>query len=387
MVGFINPFLFGGPAIFYWLATATGAGADIYDPGGLHSSLTFTVPSTWNGRKVRVSGQYRKEAGGALTLEITKGGGGVPGLPKGNCESNSQDESLSVHTAPLVVATGDTFTLSASSSFGTDGNAASIEVLPNGIKGALVNRSGSGYATGATGLTPVQWNNEVYDTDGYHDNSTNPSRFTIPSGSSGLIRLSASIAASGSTSELGISFYKNGTKITDYEYDTENVAGNICAVSAPISCTTDDYFEVAIRATSAPTVDVSNNSWFAIEELPSGLVYSTASHSATGLSSGNFISLTSITVPAGMTRARAGFWSGKTSTTGTYAVRLRKNGSDFQEGVQCQANNASGEYVHGWSIPFDVTPGDVIAIYGYTNAGAQKSTGFMWLEEVPTVTS
>lgn len=374
-----------GAAFTAWFATATGGFADISDVGNIHSSGTFTVPSAWNGRKVRVSGQYRKEAGGNVTLEITKGGGGVAGLPKSTCETNSQDEAMSVHTAPLVVATGDTFTVSPSVSFGTDGNALAIQLLPSGIKGCLVNRITTGYATGSTAFTPVQWNNEVYDTDGFHDNSTNPSRITIPSGSSGLVRLCASIECTGSGAELGITFYKNGSKIANYDYDTENVTANISAVSAPIPCTTGDYFEVAIRATSSPTVSVSNNSWFSVEELDSSLVYSTATHSATSLSSGSFVQLASITVPAGMTKCRAGFWSGKTSTTGTYAARIRKNGSDFQEGVACQSNSAAGEYVHGWSVPFDVTPGDTITLWGYTNAGAQNATGMMWIEEVATV--
>lgn len=383
----LNPFRFGGAPFTAFYATSDGSGADIADPGSIHSSGTFTIPSAWNGRKVRVSGMYRKEAGSSVAFEISRGGGGVDGLPKTNCETNSQDESMTVHTAPIVVATGETFTTAQTSSLGTGaGNGRGIYLFPSGVKGCLVNRITSGYATGSTALTPVQWNNEVYDTDGYHDNTTNPSRITIPSGTSGLIRLSASIAASAATSELGISFYKNGTKISNYEYDTENVAGNICAISAPITCVAGDYFEVAIRAGVSPTVDVSNNSWFAVEELPSGLTYSTNSWSGTSLSSGSFISISSLTVPAGVTLIQAGFWAGKTTTTGTFAMEIRKNGSTFTEGPCCQANNAAGEYVHAMSVPFAVTPGDTIEVWGYTNAGAQNCTGFMWIEEVPTVT-
>lgn len=386
---FLNPYLFAaiGGGLSYFFATGDGSGNDISDAGGVHSAGTFTIPSAWNGRKVRVSGTYRKEAGGNVVFEVSKGGGGIPGLPKSSCETNSNDESMSVHSAPIVVATGDTFTTTQSVSIGTgNGNTRGIQVLPSGVKSALVNRSGSGYATGSTAFTPVQWNNEVYDTDGFHDNSTNPSRITIPSGTSGLIRLSASISASGSTSELGIAFFKNGTQITNYEYDTENSTGNISAISAPITCTAGDYFEVAIRATSAPTVDVSNNSWFAVEELPSGLNYTVGSWTTTSLTSGSFIQIRQLTVPAGVTRIQAGFWAGKIPTTGTFAMVLRKNGADFTEGAMCQSNSAGSEYVHAMSVPFTVTPGDTIEVYGYANAGAQSCVGFMWIEEVPTVT-
>lgn len=387
MVFLVNDF-WSNATVIAFLATAKGDGTDIYDPDNLHSSGTFTVPSAWNGRKVRVSAQYRKEAGGSVTLSIAKGGTDIPGMPKNTCETNSNDESMSAHSAPVVVATGDTFTVTASSAFGTgDGNAVAIELLRSSLKGCLANRITSGYATGATGLTVVQWNNEVYDTDGFHDNTTNPSRMTIPSGTTGLFRLSASIAASGSTAELGIAFYKNGTLITSTEYDTENVSGNISAVSMPLTASAGDYFEVAIRAGSAPTVDVSNNSWFAIEELPSGLTYQSSSWSATSLSSGSFIQVGStLTIPAGVTRVRAGFWGGKTSTTGTFALKIRKNGADFTEGVMNQSNNAGGEFCHGMSIPFSVTPGDTLTCLGYTNAGAQNCTGFFWFEEVPDVT-
>lgn len=369
-----------------WFATANGSLADISDAGGIHSAGTFTIPSAWNGRKVRVSAQYRKEAAANVSLEITKGGGGVVGLPKGTCESNNNDEALSVHTAPLVVATGDTFTYSASVSIGTgNGNALAIQLLPSGLKSCLAKRVTSGYATGSTAFTPVQWNAEEYDTDGFHDNTTNPSRMTIPSGVT-KVRLCASIAASGSTSELGITFFKNGTQISNYEFDTETTNGNICAVSEPLTCTTGDYFEVAIRATSAPTVDVSNNSWFSIEEVPGSPSVTTANWSSTALTSGSFIQLASITVPAGVTRIRAGFWGGKTSTTGTFAMRIEKNSAEFTEGVQSQSNSAGGEYCHGYSVPFDVTPGDTIRVMGYTNAGVQNCTGMFWIEEVLTVT-
>jgi len=47
------------------------------------------------------------------------------------------------------------------------------------FKGARVNRTSAQSINNAT-TTPVSFDNERYDTDGFHSNSTNPTRFTIP---------------------------------------------------------------------------------------------------------------------------------------------------------------------------------------------------------------
>lgn len=64
---------------------------------------------------------------------------------------------------------------------------------------------------------PITFVTESWDTDGFHDNATNPSRFTIPTGKGGKYLVSgfASINGSGHPGQLGIRFYKNGSGISE----------------------------------------------------------------------------------------------------------------------------------------------------------------------------
>lgn len=379
----LNSFTFLSSGASFYYATSDGAGADIADTGGISGSGTFTIPSLWNARLVRLSASYRNEAGANVTLAINKGGGNVAGLPKSHVESNSTDEMLSVHSAPLVVATGETFT--AATLVSGNGNAFGIQLLPSTLKYALVNRITSGFSVG-TAFTPVQWNNEVADAQAAHDNTTNPSRLTYWSGGSGLIRLSASIELASAPGEVGITFYKNGSQISDIEMDTETSATNISAISQPLVATSGDYFEVAIRTGATVNVIVSNNSWFAIEDLDAALNWTGTTFSAVALTSSSYVSVASRTVPSGVTLIRAGFFGRKSSTTGTIAYRVQKGATEFTEGAGNEANSASSEFVHAFTVPFAVSPGDTISLYGYTNAGAQTGSGYFWIEEVPVVT-
>jgi hypothetical protein len=60
--------------------------------------------------------------------------------------------------------------------------------------------------------TDVSFNAEDFDTDGYHDNSTNNTRITIPAGKAGKYLLQTAIAfASNSTGVRSVGFRKNAT--------------------------------------------------------------------------------------------------------------------------------------------------------------------------------
>jgi hypothetical protein len=376
----LNSFRFG-VAFSAFYATVNGSGGAIADAGSINSGGTLTIPAAWNGRKVRLSGSYRAEAGAAVPLSITRVAGDVPGLPKSHVEANSSEEMLSIHSAPIVVATGDQFEIGSTGLNSGNGNAFGIQILPSGIKGCLAKRVTSGFSVGSA-FTVVQWNSEEYDTSGYHDNTTNPSRMTVDGGTSGLIRLSASIELASAPGEIGITFYKNGSQISNMELDTETSVTNISAISPPITCVAGDYFEVAVRTGSAVNVIVSNNSWFAIEELPSGLNYSETTFSGVSLSSGSYVSVATRTVPSGVTLIRAGFYAVKSSTTGTIAGRVQKGATEIVEGAGSMSNSANSEFIHAYTVPFSVSPGDTISFYGNTNAGAQTAAGRFWIEEV-----
>jgi hypothetical protein len=69
----------------------------------------------------------------------------------------------------------------------------------------------SGYQNLSNGVwTAITWNSEFFDTDAYHDTSTNTSRMTIPAGKAGKYLIAGMLDWSSGTSSREIALYKNG---------------------------------------------------------------------------------------------------------------------------------------------------------------------------------
>lgn len=60
--------------------------------------------------------------------------------------------------------------------------------------GCRVTKSADQNLTSST-FTPVTWDTESFDTDGFHSTASNTSRFTVPTGMGGYYRLSGSISS------------------------------------------------------------------------------------------------------------------------------------------------------------------------------------------------
>jgi len=58
--------------------------------------------------------------------------------------------------------------------------------------------------------TAITWSNEFFDTDAYHDTSSNTSRITIPAGKAGKYLIAGMLDWSSGTSSREIALYKNG---------------------------------------------------------------------------------------------------------------------------------------------------------------------------------
>jgi len=110
------------------------------------------------------------------------------------------------------------------------------------------------------------FNQESFDSDGFHDNSTNNSRITIPSGKGGkylLIAGDLDIENSGSGS---FTFMKNGgvaTPTGQYTFnDAQNTANSTVRLvgSFIVSAVAGDYFEVSLITNG--TGKVSNRAIF-----------------------------------------------------------------------------------------------------------------------------
>jgi hypothetical protein len=108
--------------------------------------------------------------------------------------------------------------------------------------------------------TAVTFNSEVFDTDGFHDNSTNNSRITIPSGKAGKYLLTAQISfAANAAGVRVIKIFKNGSILmlpsviapapaTDF-----TVINNTTLVDASVG----DYFEVFALQSSGGALNLN----------------------------------------------------------------------------------------------------------------------------------
>lgn len=125
-------------------------------------------------------------------------------------------------TSPFPFASGDVLT------------AANLNATAD-VPRVLVRNSTSQTMTGLSYNT-VGFNAEVYDTHGMHDNATNNSRLTVPTGWDGYYLLIASGVVS--TGTFSIVFHKNGTLYTYADYCNNHGAG-----STILSASAGDYFE------------------------------------------------------------------------------------------------------------------------------------------------
>jgi hypothetical protein len=264
--------------------------------------------------------------------------------------------------------------------------------------GVLVNRSSTDSRAGGF----FQFNHEVYDPGGWHDNAVNPSRLTVPSGVS-LVR---AIACCDWNFAQLTGIYKNGSLYaggprfqTSAADQKTSLASGITAVSA------GDYLEVGGVNGVGTDLISSSYTWFHVEELPSTLKYALVQKSAAQALSttesaltwnteiadtdswhDNVINNSRLTVPVGVTLVRVSGSVQLSSGAEFLSLRLRKNGLGFNGSPQkdnaSTANNAVQQIMSG---PLEVVGGDYFELWGQTsgatNAASSLHTWFQ-IEEV-----
>lgn len=70
--------------------------------------------------------------------------------------------------------------------------------------------------------TTIDWDAEVFDTNAFHDNSTNPSRLTVPAGLDGVYLVGAAaggIIVDNVNERFILRLYKNGTELAGGRYE------------------------------------------------------------------------------------------------------------------------------------------------------------------------
>jgi hypothetical protein len=119
-------------------------------------------------------------------------------------------------------------------------------------------QTGANYSAGAM----IAWDAEVYDTDSIHDNATNNTRLTVPSGVTRVI-LSANCRMANVATGTIITFllFKNGSALFDGEVGTNIALGTTIPIvsfcSGPISVAAGDYFEVQLTTNGDSSIDIT----------------------------------------------------------------------------------------------------------------------------------
>ena len=134
-------------------------------------------------------------------------------------------------------------------------------------RGALVKRTTDLTAVDYSTATAMAWDAEIYDTAAIHDNSTNNTRLTVPSGVT-WVQIEASVATNNVSPAAGLAvdIRKNGTIAFDgYSYDSVgsgayNTPG-ISYSTPPLSVVAGDYFEVFVGCTDTSIDIVAAKSW------------------------------------------------------------------------------------------------------------------------------
>lgn len=194
--------------------------------------------------------------------------------------------TLTHHSTTLILPTGASITTAAGDtacfvSEGSDNvrcvsyNRASGAALSGSIgaafHGALVRKAadqtGANYSAGAN----VAWDQEVYDTDSIHDNVTNNSRLTVPSGVS-YIRLTATVAFANVSVDTYIlaSIFKGGSGTYDGFTAQSVEVGTITTprvnlTSPVLAVSPGDYFEIRLTIEDTSVDITATQSSFAME--------------------------------------------------------------------------------------------------------------------------
>lgn len=140
------------------------------------------------------------------------------------------------------------------------------------FRGALAKKAADETTANYTTVAAVPWTAEEYDTDTIHDNSTNNTRLTVPSGVT-KIRLVGGVFLGAYNASQWMNIYptKNGGNLfvglalqTSYN---DALTGPGAAFSTPvIAVTAGDYFECMLQVKSDTSITVnSSTSYFAME--------------------------------------------------------------------------------------------------------------------------
>ena len=121
--------------------------------------------------------------------------------------------------------------------------------------GASVTKSAAQSISNNT-TTVLTWDGEQFDTNTFHDNSTNNSRMTIPSGKAGKYAVNSTIRWVGSSSgRRKIFIYKNGSEALVVESGA-SIDATSSQIYFVLNLAVSDYVEIYVNQTSGGSLNV-----------------------------------------------------------------------------------------------------------------------------------
>lgn len=138
-------------------------------------------------------------------------------------------------------------------------------------RGAMVKKAADETGANFTTAAAIAWDAEEEDTDAFHDNVTNNSRLTVPSGVT-RVRVGVYVQTANTTANntLSLRIRKNGS--TSFmggggaNAESSFTSDRVQAFTWPIAVTAGDYFEAFLQSESDTAIDiVAAESWFAIQ--------------------------------------------------------------------------------------------------------------------------
>lgn len=139
------------------------------------------------------------------------------------------------------------------------------------FSGAYVTKSATQSITAGTSQE-VTFDTEQHDTDGFHDNATNNTRLTVPSGVS-RARIFGVVSWVGLDGDARAEVYikKNGSTLVTRVTGAANsggAGGDMYASTPALSVSSGDYFELSVLHDSSTAKSVNSNyTYFAIEAV------------------------------------------------------------------------------------------------------------------------
>ena len=105
--------------------------------------------------------------------------------------------------------------------------------------------------------TAITWNSESFDTDGFHDTSTNTSRITIPAGKGGKYLVIGQVSWDNNTSGYrNVQLYKNGSNVRINAMTPSSQYPSQPIQSAILDLVATDYLEIYCDQNSGGARDV-----------------------------------------------------------------------------------------------------------------------------------